>query len=58
MPGGSQQSFLWEGSAQKSNPFIYPALLCTIFVSKGSPFIYLVKNFASLLTAENALSFK
>ena len=36
----------------------YPFLLYTIFDRTGTPFVSLVKTFASLLSAVNALSFK
>ena len=36
----------------------YPFLLYTIFDRKGTPFVSLVKKFASLLSAVNAVSFK
>ena len=36
----------------------YPFLLFTIFDRKGTPFVSLVKKFASLLSAVNAVSFK
>ena len=59
------QMFIWGGSAPRSNP----THLYTIFHEKGTPFVYLlltngtpfthlVQNFAPLLTAVNALSFK
>ena len=37
---------------EKGTPFVYPLLI------NGTRFTYLVKNFASILTAVNALSFK
>ena len=37
---------------EKGTPFVYLLLI------NGTPFTYLVKNFASILTAVNALSFK
>ena len=40
-------------SSQKGAPFIYRLLL-----TNGTPFTYLVQNFASLLTVVNALLFK
>ena len=67
--GGTQQMFtcIRAGSATRSNSSHFK--LCTIFHEKGTPFeyllltngipfTYLVQNFASLLTAVNALSFK
>ena len=58
--------FIRGGSSLRSNPL---PLLCTIFHEKGAPFVYLlltngspfrylVCNFASLLTAVNALNYK
>ena len=58
--------FIWGGSVlrselltllhtilhEKGTPFVYPLL------TNGIPFTFLVQNFASLLTAVNALSFK
>ena len=37
---------------EKGTPFVY------LLLTNGTPFKYLVQNFASLLTAVNALSFK
>ena len=45
--GGAQQSFIR-----------LLTLLYSLFQEKGTPFTYLFENFASLLTAVNALSFK
>ena len=45
--GGAQQSFIR-----------LLTLLYSLFREKGTPFTYLFENFASLLTAVNALSFK
>ena len=56
--GGAQQIFVWEAPPRGPTP--YP-VLHTIFHEKGSPFVYLLltnRNFASLLTAINALPFK
>ena len=51
--GGYSKSFyMGEGSTA------YPFLLYTIFDRKGTPFVSLVKKFASLLSAVNAVSFK
>ena len=70
-PGGGgrgvlNKCFLWGGFVlrsklltllytifhEKGTPFVYPLL------TNGTPFTYLVQNFASLLTAVKALSFK
>ena len=57
--GGVLNKFLC-GEAPPRGPTPYP-VLHTIFHEKGGPFVYLLltnRNFACLLTAVNALSFK
>ena len=56
---GVLNKFLY-GEAPPRGPTPYP-VLHTIFHEKGGPFVYLLltnRNFASLLTAVNALPFK
>ena len=41
--GGAQQSFIWGGFAQSSNPLL-SLFINTIFSRKGSPFLYLLST--------------
>ena len=50
--GPTPYPFIYH-SSQKGAPFVYRLLL-----TNGTPFTYLVQNFASLLTVVNALLFK
>ena len=46
------RTIFYENLSEKGTPFVY------LLLTNGIPFTYLVYNFASLLTAVNALSFK
>ena len=62
----TQQSFIRGGSDPRSNPWPFYKLFLTkkgtpviyLLLTNGIPFTYLIKNFASLSTAVNALSSK
>ena len=51
-PKAQPLTLLCTSFDRKGTPFVYPLL------TNGTPFTYLVKNIASLLTTVNALSFK
>ena len=51
--GGKLKKLFFRGGSTA-----YPFLFFTIFDRKGTPFVSLVKKFASLLSAVNAVSFK
>ena len=51
-PKAQPLTLLYTSFDRKGTPFVYHLL------TNGTPFTYLVKNIASLLTTVNALSFK
>ena len=56
--GGEGGGWLLKKLLYREGSTAYPFLLYTIFDGKGTPFVSLVKKFASLLSAVNTVSFK